>query len=149
MSDFPSVQHDPPITLHRIGLLALTLCGITLGIRMIAGFIPALTWSIALAVVFHQPYLWLSKRTRSKTFAALLVTAGVTAMLVVPLLVLAGSIGHQTIGMVDVVQSGAVAEWITSFLQKYPTLNRSIEKLSSNLDLRQGAQATAGFIGVR
>ena len=66
-------------------------------------FLPALAWAVVIVVVSHPAFVWLRARFRP-TAAALMCTAGVTLILIVPTLLVMVAIVRQGVGAVQDLQ---------------------------------------------
>ena len=138
-------SHEPN---WRYGVFALlTAAGVALCLLIVSSFLPALTWSIALAVALRKPYLWLLARLHRPALTALLCTLLVLALLVGPVVLLVQSLASQVVGLVALVQSGAAQDWATGMLTRYPHLNSLLSHATGAFDIKQGLQVAAGYFG--
>lgn len=66
-------------------------------------FLAALAWAVVLVVVSYPAYAWLARRWKP-TVAALVCTAGVTLVLIVPTLLMMGAFIRQGVGAAQTIQ---------------------------------------------
>lgn len=88
--------------LRAFVLLGLTLAGLLVCFWMILPFLPALVWSLALAILFLPAHRRIEERVRSPNLAAAISVAMITLLVIVPLLLVGGRI-------VEGASEGAVA----------------------------------------
>ena len=81
-----------------------------------APFLPALAWAIVLVVVSFPAYAWLAPRW-GRTTAAVAATVGITLILIVPALLIAGAFIRQGVQAVHQIQLEVVSEhfrWVNA-----------------------------------
>ena len=78
-SEWDSRRH-----LHVLELMAATALGIYLCYRMALPFVPALTWALALAVLFMPVHRWLESTVKHSNLAALVSVLVIGLIVVVP-----------------------------------------------------------------
>ena len=71
---------------RRLVLAVVTAVGVVLCLLIAGSFVPALTWSVALAVSLHRPYGWIERRIGKPAVAAVVGTVLVLLVVVVLLL---------------------------------------------------------------
>jgi predicted PurR-regulated permease PerM len=91
-----------------------------------APFLPALAWAIVLVVVSFPAYAWFERRW-GRTIAALACTVGITLILIVPALLIAGAFIRQGMQAVQLIQLEVVSghfRWVNDLwlklLQRIP-----------------------------
>src|SRR5450759_4917726 len=78
-SDWGSRSH-----IRVLALMAATALGIYLCYRMALPFVPALTWALALAVLFMPVHRWLESRLKHRNVAASASVLVISLIVVVP-----------------------------------------------------------------
>jgi predicted PurR-regulated permease PerM len=81
-----------------------------------APFLPALAWAIVLVVVSFPAYAWLARRW-GRTTAAVAATVGVTLILIIPALLIAGAFIRQGVQAVQQIQLEVVSghfRWVNA-----------------------------------
>ena len=134
-----------PPRLRMLVLLAITVAGLWLCVRMALPFLPALAWSLALAVLFVPLQRRLEHRL-APSVAALTTVLTVALIVVVP----ATLIGQRLVGeatqgaqlLSAKVESG---EWERAF-QASPRLQAMAERVGRGLDLPAAARASAQWL---
>src|SRR5688572_30398897 len=89
----------PPPEPRRVrpaSLAALTILGFVLCTMMAYPFLPALAWAVALAVMAYPLHARLERAITSPNWAAGLSTAVVVAVILVPIVLVAGQLGRET-----------------------------------------------------
>lgn len=131
----------------RHGVLAVvTAVGVVLCLLIAASFVPALTWSVALAVSLQKPYAWLERRLKHPALTAVVGTALVLLVVVVPVVLLVWNLSGEVAGLAQQVQSGAAQSWAHSMLQKYPKVQHLFHGATQTMDLQNSSKAAAGWL---
>src|SRR5450759_1168186 len=78
-SDWASRSH-----IHVLALMAATALGIYLCYRMALPFVPALTWALALAVLFMPVHRWLESTVKHSNLAAAISVLVIGLIVIVP-----------------------------------------------------------------
>src|SRR5450756_1576185 len=78
-SDWGSRSH-----IHVLALMAATALGIYLCYRMALPFVPALTWALALAVLFMPVHRWLESTLKHSNLAASVSVVVIGLIVIVP-----------------------------------------------------------------
>jgi predicted PurR-regulated permease PerM len=144
----PSVRTDAARSWswRSIVLFLITIVLILLSLGIAAPFLPALTWSVALAVSVQRPYRWLLHKTGKPTLAAALGTALVMLLIVGPVLLLLERLVAQFLQVVPIFTSGAAQDWLQSTLQTHPKLNSMLSQATAGVDLKDSARSAAAFV---
>ena len=148
MASEPSDQLPSRLS-RQIVFALLTGVGVVLCLLIASSFVPALAWSIALAVALRRPYIWLLGKLRRPWLAAVLATVLVLLLLVAPFLLLLQNLGSQVMNLVPLVRSGAAQDWANSMLSRYPAADHLLLRLTGAANFRQSLQGAAGFLGAR
>src|SRR5689334_12617773 len=93
-----SDREKPPLTrdsLTTAVLLILTALGVIACIVIVAPFLPAITWALAIAVVAYPLHGWIASRVRRPALAAGLAVALLTAGLLLPVIFIGQEVGQQ------------------------------------------------------
>ena len=120
----------------RTLVLALTTAfGLYLCYRMAAPFLPAMSWALALAVLFAPFQIWLESKLGHRSLAALVAVLVIGLTVVVP----ATFVGQQLIaqaasGAARIERNVVSGEWRRT-LEAQPRLAPLIEKLERQVDL--------------
>ena len=116
-----------------------------------APFLVALAWAAVLVVVSYPAYEWLARR-RGPVVAALISTAGVTLILIVPtLLVMAGFVrqGVDAVQSIQLQVANGHFQWVNDlwnrFQQRFPDVGT--DDLATSL--RRYGEMAAGFVAAR
>lgn len=145
MADRPAAPS--PRTASSAVLALLTAAGVLLCLVIVSSFVPALTWSIALAVALRRPYLWLLRKLSRPSLTAVLATVLVLILLVAPFVLLLQSLGSQVMGLIPLVQSGAAQDWANGMLARFPAVDHLLLRVTGTINIKQGLQASAGYLG--
>ena len=135
-----------PWSWRGIALFLVTLLAVVLALSIASPFVPALTWSIALAVSAQRPYRWLKRHVKSPNAAALLATLGMMVLIVAPILLLLGRLGSQLFSLVPLVTSGAAEQWFQSTMAQHPAVNNIVQKATAGVDLQDSVRSGAAFL---
>ncbi len=153
MREPPDSNWETAGHVRTLVVLGATGAGIYLCYRMAVPFLPALTWALALAVLFTPFQHWLECKVRRPGAAAALAVILIGAMVVVPVffvgqrLILEAARGAQTVQ--SKVDSG---EW-RRLLESQPRLKPWVDRIETEIDVpgtvrsaATGLSATAGAI---
>jgi predicted PurR-regulated permease PerM len=118
------------LALFVVSLLAIYLCW-----QMAAPFLPAIVLAFTLAIITHRPYRWLAGKLRRENLAALLATAAVALMFLLPV----GVIGYfAALEIGDTISTWRTDEmqrdW-QSYLDDHPSLKRGWRQMSRGMNL--------------
>ena len=131
----------------RRGVLAvLTATGVVLCLTIAAAFVPALTWSVALAVSLQKPYGSLERRLKRPALAAAVATVLVLLVVVIPVVLLVWNLSGEVAGLAKQVQSGAAQSWAQGMLAKYPRLQHGLDGATQAMDVQGSSKAAAGWL---
>lgn len=93
-----SAREKPPLTrdsLTTAVLLILTALSVIACIVIVAPFLPAITWALAIAVVAYPLHNWISSHVRRPALAAGLAVALITGGLLLPVIFIGQEVGQQ------------------------------------------------------
>jgi predicted PurR-regulated permease PerM len=114
-------------------------------------FLPALCWAIIIVVVSYPIYLWLARRFRP-TVAALICTAGVTLLLIVPaLLVMAAFVrqGVQAVQHIQVQIANGHYDWVNRVWLELQSRFADNDATSLGTVLSRYADNAAAYVAAR
>ena len=112
-------------------VIALYVCAL-----LVRPFLPAVTWALALAVVTHRLYDWLSTRIDSENLTAGVAVFLVTVLIVAPAVWVTDQIVDQATQVIKEVQAGTVQEKWNRVLESTPWLARITGWLTEHVDFQ-------------
>lgn len=130
---------------RKVVLFCLTALGVIGCFALVGSFVPAITWSVAVAVATQRPYRWLAAKVGKPPIAALLSVLLVLLLLVVPVVLLLYNVGGQLLSLISLVRSGAAQDWASQMLTTYPRLHQALTHLQGFVSLRESSQAAAAY----
>lgn len=108
----PVQKLGPRASLRIYVLLAITVAGLVVCGLMLVPFVPALTWAMALAILFAPAHRWVEARVRRPNLAAATSALGVGLIVVLPLIYLASRlIAEAADGAVLLKDKAASGQW--------------------------------------
>jgi predicted PurR-regulated permease PerM len=137
-------------TRERLLTLALTL--LTLGFiylcfLLVAPFISAIAFAVALAVATQGPFEWLRSRFNSRAAASAVAIALVIILILLPLGVLGTYIARTAVESINELRSGE-SDW-QSVINRQPQLRELVMWATENLDLQAQLQRLSETIASR
>jgi predicted PurR-regulated permease PerM len=106
------LQLGPSVRLRAFVLLALTIAGLFICFLLLWPFLPALVWSLALAILFLPAHRWIEANLHNVNLAAGASVLLIGALVIVPVLLVSGRIieaaGGGALAVKDKIGSG---EW--------------------------------------
>ncbi|MGI4854578.1 MAG: AI-2E family transporter [Janthinobacterium lividum] len=138
-------EPSQPWTWRSIALFLVTLLAVVLALTIAAPFVPALTWSVALAVSTQRPHAWVLRKVKKPGFASILLTLGIMVLIVAPVLLLLERLASQLFSLIPLVTSGAAQAWLQSTMTEHPRLNGMFQKATAGVDLQDTARSAAAF----
>lgn len=118
-----SLREKPPLTrdsLTTAVLLAFTALSILVCIVVVAPFIPAITWALAVAIVAYPLHSWIRSRIQRPDLAAAICVALLTLGLLIPIVFVAQEIGGQITGGIQYAQEMTKSGELQSQLERNP-----------------------------
>ena len=129
-NDWGSSSH-----VHTLLLMAVTVVSIYLSYRLVAPFLAALTWSLALAILVAPLHRWLESKVKSPNLAATISVVLVVVIVIVPAMFVADRIISEAVSGAETVkimiESG---EWRRMF-EAYPLIAPAGDWIARELDL--------------
>lgn len=127
-------------------MVAATLIGIYLCYQLAAPFMPALTWALALAILFAPLQRWLEKKLKRPSLAAAVCVLMIGLMVAVPLTFVGQQLVVQTAKAAALIESKVRSgEWREA-LQAQPRLAYVIDKITHQFDLTGSATTLASWL---
>jgi predicted PurR-regulated permease PerM len=112
----------PPNRMRSYVLLAITIGALIVCYLLTIPFLPALTWALALAILFAPSHRWLESRLRSPGLAASISVFWIGLVVVVPAVWLGSQlVTEAATGAVAIKDKVASGEWRRVF-ERYPQL---------------------------
>jgi predicted PurR-regulated permease PerM len=137
---------NPAGHVRTLIVVGLTLAGLYLVYHMALPFWPALTWALALAVIFAPLQQWLETRLKRPAMAAATAVLIIGTMVVVPAcfvgqrLILEAARGAQLVQ--SKIDSG---EW-QRLLDTQPSLKPMVDRIETEIDLPGSARSAATWL---
>lgn len=120
---------------HTLLLMAVTVVGIYFSYRLAAPFLPALTWSLALAILFAPLHRWLESKVKSPNLAATICVLLVVVIVIVPATFVADRIIGEAVSGAETIQTMIESgEW-RRILEAYPLIAPAGDWIAQQLDL--------------
>lgn len=138
---------DP--TRPRVAALALlTLAGIAVCALVAYPFLPALAWALALAIMAFPLHRRLEKVIPSATVAAALTTAVVVALLLVPVMLVAGQLAREAAGATDRAKAAVQSGKLDEVAERVPSGPWALNWARENVDVEAEARSlTSRVVG--
>jgi predicted PurR-regulated permease PerM len=131
--------------MHLAALAVLTLVALYFGYRIVEPFLPALAWAVALAIISYPAHDWIRRRIRHDAWAAIVSTALVVLIILVPSLFATGEIMREARTAGNVLREQAENGKLRDAAIRMPYGEQLIPWLEGNLDVKQ---ATSGLVGL-
>lgn len=121
--------------IHVLALMAITVLGLYLCYRMVLPFVPALTWALALAVLFMPVERWLESMTKRPNLAASVCVLGIALIVVVPAAFMAQRLVSEAVIGADTIRAKFDSgEW-QRVLDGYPRIAPLARQIEGQIDL--------------
>ena len=127
------------LTRERVLVLALlvaTILALYGCLLLVQPFLPSITWALALAVITHPLYEWLSRRIGSENLAAGIAVLLVCGLIVAPAVWVTDQIVEQAANVIDDVQSGEAQQKWNELLDRTPWLASAANWITSHVDFQ-------------
>jgi predicted PurR-regulated permease PerM len=135
-----------PGRVHILVLATATVLGIYLCYRLAIPFLPALAWSVALAVLFAPLQRWLESKLHRPNLAAIISVLLIVLIVVVPLTFLGQRLVMQATESAALVETKVKSgEW-RSALDAQPRLAPIIDIVEQQIDLPGTLRTFAGWL---
>ena len=131
----PSKQTMLPASIPTLVLILATILSLYLCFRLAAPFIAALTFAMALAVLFMPLQKWLEAKLKRASLAAMINTVAIAAIVVIPLIFVGEKLLVQAATSAEQIEAKAKSgEWRRS-LETQPQLAQIVEVVEQRIDL--------------
>ena len=131
---------------HTLLLMALTVVGIYFSYRLAVPFLPALTWSLALAILFAPLHRWLESKVKSPNLAATISVVLVVVIVIVPATFVANRIIGEAVSGAETVKTMIESgEWRRIF-EAYPLIAPAGDWIAQQLDLTAMANSATSWL---
>lgn len=135
-----------PSQIHTAVLATATVFGIYLCYRLAIPFLPALAWSVALAVLFAPLQRWLELKLHRPNLAAIISVLLIALIVVVPLTFLGQRLVVQATESAALVETKVKSgEW-RSALDAQPRLAPIVDVIEQQIDLPGTLRTFAGWL---
>jgi predicted PurR-regulated permease PerM len=142
------MQHYPlPPRYSMIALTVALILGIVLCYSVALPFLPALVWSLTLAVLFAPLERAIGRSIRVRGLSVPLTMLVVGGMIVVPVVLVSSALANEVINGINLTSAMFSVEKWTALAQKHPGLAPAIRWISDNLDLQQLLQSLTSGLG--
>ena len=121
--------------IHLLVLMAITVLGLYLCYLMVLPFVPALTWALALALLFTPVQRWLESRVKHPSLAASVCVLGIGLIVVVPATFMAQRLVSEAVIGADTIRARLESgEW-QRVLDGYPRVAPLAHQIEQRIDL--------------
>ena len=121
--------------IHLLVLMAITVLGLYLCYLMVLPFVPALTWALALALLFTPVQRWLESRVKHPSLAASVCVLGIGLIVVVPATFMAQRLVSEAVIGADTIRARLESgEW-QRVLDGYPRVAPLAHQIEQQIDL--------------
>ncbi len=134
--DWGERRHVQTLLLMAVTALGIYLCGL-----LASPFLPALTWALALAVLFAPFQKWLESKLTHSGLAALIAVAVIALIVVVPAVFVAQKLVAQAVTGAKPIETKVSSGERRRAIEAQPRLAHIADKIEQHLDL-QGSVKT-------
>jgi predicted PurR-regulated permease PerM len=125
-------------------LLIVTAIALYVCWRVVAPFLPALTWALALAIVAYPIYDKVAARVSKPDLASGLAVCLVTLIIIAPIVL----VTQQVVSQFTSQQSGGWEQWKSKILE-HPKLAPIVERIEQNVNIEQELKSAAESVQKR
>lgn len=131
---------------QAIVLLAVTALGNYLCYQLTVPFLPALTWALALAVLFTPMHRWIERRLKRASLAATASALVVALIVVVPATLITGRLISEAATGAEIIRAKvASGEWL-HVVEAHPRIAPIGMWIEEHVDLPGTFQSVAGWL---
>ncbi len=131
---------------HVLVLMAVTVVGIYLCYQLTVPFLPALTWALALAVLFAPAHRWVEARLTRPSFAAAVSVLVIAMIVVVPVTLVGGRLIEEAAHGAEVIRAKVESgEWRRA-IDAHPKIAPVGAWIELHVDLKGTIQTVAGWL---
>lgn len=135
--------------LDRIPVLALACmaigCAIVMAL-MVAPFVPALVWSLTLAIMLTPVEKRLKALTRSSTLAVIITLVLAAGLVVLPAVIVTGALANEVMSGAAALANTLSPEHLTALRSDYPQLAGASDQLVQWIEFSRLREAAAGLL---
>jgi predicted PurR-regulated permease PerM len=125
--------------LHVLVLMSATTLGLYLCYRMAQPFVPALTWALALAVLFMPVHRWLKSTVKNSNLAGSVSILVIALIVIVPATFMGQRLVSEAAAGADVMRARVDSgEW-QRLLDGHPASRRSLSSSRSRSTCRESS----------
>lgn len=131
---------------HTLLLMTVTVVGMVLSYRLAVPFLPALTWALALAILFAPLHRLLESAIHSPNLAATLCVLLIAVIVVVPAIFIADRIIGEAVNGAQTIQAMIESgEWRRKF-EAHPRIAPAGDWIARELDLTGLANSVTSWL---
>jgi len=139
-SAVPSPKVDGPLTsgrpLRPVALAVITLALVIFCAYLSVRLLPAITWSLALAIIAWPLHVWILRQVNHRTLAAVLTTAAVIVLILIPGIFVTYQLAHEAASAAEHMKEQSAGGVLRETMLKTPGLRGLVEWADRiNLDL--------------
>lgn len=127
-------------------LAAATLVAVYLCYLLVAPFLPALAWALALAVIAHPLHRWLSARIANDTACALVSLALVTCLIIGPAIFVGFTLVGQATGKIQQLQETTGEDGLQAAIERNSRVAPALRWLEEHIDVSREVQRVAAIV---
>lgn len=132
--------------IHVLVLMAITASGIYLCYQLTVPFLPALTWALALAVLFAPAHRWVEARLMRPSLAAAVSVMVIALIVVVPAVLVGGRLIAEAAHGAEIIRAKVESgEW-RRVIEAHPRIAPLGAWIEQHLDLPGAIQSVAGWL---
>ena len=121
--------------IHVLAMMAAIALGLYLCYLMALPFLPALTWALALAVLFMPGHQWLESTMKHPNLAASVSVLGTGLIVVVPAVFMGQRLVSEAVKGADTIRAKVESgEW-QRVLDGYPRVSSIAQRIEGQIDL--------------
>jgi predicted PurR-regulated permease PerM len=131
---------------HLFGLIGLTLLALGLSYLMAAPFLPALTISVALAVVLMPLQRWLENKISRPGMAAIITVILAAALVITPTIFIGRQLMQEATAAASQINQIADENTLEKYIANYPRLAPVSRWIETQINLPQTAENAASWL---
>jgi predicted PurR-regulated permease PerM len=133
-------------TISNIGLTLGLVLGAVLCYLLAVPFLPAIVWSVTLAVLFSPLDARIGTRIRSPGLSAAVTVAVMTVIVIVPAILVAGTLLNEAVRSTSAINALIDAHGWTQAKDAHPRLAPVLQWISERLDIPDLVRALASWL---
>jgi len=132
--------------LQKLVLVAVTALGVVLCYNLTLPFLPAMTWALALAVLFAPAHRWIEARVKRASLAAMVSVLIIALIVVVPATLVAGRLIAEAADGAEVIRAKVAAGGWLRVIEAHPRIAPAGAWVEQHVDLPGVFQSVAGWL---